>query len=170
MAKISFSPKFIKKTIMLFLGKSLKEILFGKRAILAETEKQVLEWIHRHPDQFKEIGGRQGTFVKIDPIHKGFGIVYLLPNIIENKNTQTLLIFSEDTKIANGPDLWVYLSKNIDIKKEGLGEYLNIGLIKGNKGGQLYMIEKDVVALREYRSAVIWCKQFSVLFSFAALS
>ena len=155
---------------MLFWKKSLKEMLFGRRVILAETEKQALEWVHKHPDQFKEMGGRQGSFVKIDPIHKGLGAVYLLPNIIENKNTQTLLIFSEDTKITNGPDLWVYLSKNIDIKKEGLGEYLDLGLIKGNKGGQLYIIEKDITALREYRSAIIWCKQFSVLFTFAALS
>lgn len=145
-------------------------MFFGKRVILAETEKQALEWIHKHPDQFKEVGGRSGSFVKIDPIHKGLGTAYLLPNPIENGHNQTLLIFSEDTKITNGPDLWIYLSKNIDIKKEGVGEYLDIGLIKGNKGGQLYVIEKNMAALREYRSAVIWCKQFSVLFTFAALS
>lgn len=155
---------------MLFWKKSFKEMLFGRRVILAETEKKALEWIHKHPDQYKEMGGRRGTFVKLDPIHKGLGTVYLLPNITESKNTQTLLIFSEDTKITNGPDLWVYLSKNIDIKKEGLGEYLDLGLIKGNKGGQLYIIEKDIAALREYRSAIIWCKQFSVLFTFATLS
>lgn len=170
MAKISLSPKFIKEVIMLFREKSLKEMLFGKRVILAETERQALEWIDKHPDQFKEMGGRRGLFVKIDPIHKGIGVVCLLPNIIENKHAQTILVFSEDTKITNGPDLWVYLSKNIDIKKDGIGEYLDIGLIKGNKGGQSYMIEKNIAMLGEYKSAVIWCKQFSVLFTFAVLS
>ena len=170
MPRISLSPKFIKETIQLFREKSLKELIFGKKVCFSAREVELVEWIKRHPSEFKQQGGRQGVFVKIDPIHKGAGTVYLLPNRLGDEMRESILIFDDDVKITQGPDLWVYLSTNGNIKKEGLGEFIDLGLMKGNKGGQTYVILSPIVDLAHYRSTVIWCKQFSVLFSFATLT
>jgi hypothetical protein len=169
MAKLSLSPKFIKEVFLLFREKSLKDVFFGKKATLSSSEKQLASWIKEHPDEFKRLGGRRGSFVKIDPIHKGEGMVYVLPDIVGDKTKSSRVLLSESTKVTNGPDLWVYLSTSKDIKKEGLGAYLNLGLMKGNKGGQSYVVEKPIAELVPYNSVVIWCKQFSVLFTVATL-
>lgn len=170
MAKLSLSPKFIKEVFLLFYERPLKEMLFGKRADLSAEEKNLLDWIKAYPDQFKTAGGRKGEWSKVDLVHKGTGAVYLLPNQYGDEKNQSLLLFDSKTKITNGPDLWVYLSSNENIKKDGLDEYLVLQLMKGNGGGQSYIIDKPLVELEKYKSVVIWCKQFSVLFTFATLS
>lgn len=170
MPRISLSPKFIKEVIMLFRERPLKEILFGKHIGMSTEEKEVMAWIKEHPREFQESGGRSGQWNKIDPIHKGAGHVYLLPNRLGKTEFESIILLEDDTKITNGPDLWVYLSSNMDVKKDGLGEYLVVRLIKGNTGGQSYVINIPVSELKKYNSAVIWCKQFSALFTFAPLS
>ena len=170
MAKISFSPKFIKEVIMLFRERPIKDIIFGKAVTLSVQEKKVLEWIKKNPDAFRAAGGRMGHFKKIDPVHKGNGSVYLSPNTLGDAEKESLIIFDEDVAITQGPDLWVCLSTHEDVKKDGLGDYIQLVLIKGNKGGQTYILEKPLAELTRFKSVVIWCKQFEVLFSFAPLS
>lgn len=155
---------------MLFRERPLKEILFGKTVRLAPSEKEVLRWIQENPGLFRAGGGRTGTLTKIDPIHKGSGAVYLLPNRLGDERNESLVLFDDDAKITNGPDLWVYLSSSADVKHEGLGEHLVLTLIKGNRGGQSYVVHQPIAELLRYKSVVIWCKQFSVLFSYAPLS
>lgn len=155
---------------MLFRERSLKEILFGKHVALSREEQNVLQWIRGNPGAFKAAGGRTGQFVKVDLVHKGIGTVYMLPNRLGDEKRESVVLFDEDTKIIPGPDLWLYLSSNENVKKDGLGEYLQLVLIKGNKGGQAYMIKKPMSELGIYKSVVIWCKQFSVLFTFAPLA
>ncbi|MBI4095080.1 MAG: DM13 domain-containing protein [Candidatus Liptonbacteria bacterium] len=170
MARFSLSPKFIKEVIMLFRERSLHDIIFGKRVTFAEKEEKILKWIHGNQAQFKAAGGRTGHFVRIGPIHNGVGTVYVLPNKLGDERNESLVLFGDDTRITQGPDLWIYLSPNQNIKKEGLGDVLRLELIKGNKGGQTYVVKKPIAALGNYKSVVIWCKQFSTLFSFAPLS
>jgi hypothetical protein len=169
MAKISLSPKFFKEVVMLFRERPLKEILLGKNVTFSTKEEELSGWIKSNPKAFKVIGGRSGQFVKVDPIHKGTGTVYLLPNKLGNEQLESLILFDFDTKITQGPDLWVYLSSNADVKKDGLGESMQLVLVKGNKGGQTYLVRKPINDLARYKSVVIWCKQFSVLFTFASL-
>lgn len=170
MAHLSLSPKFIKEVIMLFRERSLKDIIFGKLAALSEEERKLLMWIHENPDAFYAIGGRKGSFQKSDPIHKGCGTAYLLPNKLGDETKESVILFDEDTKITQGPDLWAYLSSNENVKKEGLGDHLRLALMKGNKGGQSYAVAEPIAKLARYKSIVIWCKQFAVLFSWAPLS
>jgi len=60
----------------------------------------------------------------------------------------------------------VYLS-NVE-KPNGtvasLREYIDLGLLKGNKGSQNYVIPEGY---ENYYTVVIWCKQYGVLFSYA---
>lgn len=168
MAKISFRPTFIKEVLTLFKERSLKDMLFGKRVELDEEGKKLFRWIKEHQQEFKESGGRSGSFIAVNLTHRGSGTAYLLPRITGNSNKESILLFGEDFKVIPGPDLWIYLSPSEDIRKN-LGEYIHLGLLKGTRGGQWYRIEKPISELTQYRSAVVYCKQFSALFTFAVL-
>src|SRR6266545_4802355 len=71
----------------------------------------------------------------------------------------------------NGPDLHVYLSEvpaGGDARAYG-ERFVDLGKLKGNKGNQNYRLPVNV-DLSRYRSAVIWCKRFTVGFGVAPLS
>ena len=76
---------------------------------------------------------------------------------------------------SNGPDVHVWLSAGPVI--EGLDgwftaagyEHIDLGLIKGNIGDQLYDIPADV-DLAAFRAVDLWCEQFAVSFGAAALA
>ena len=107
---------------------------------------------------------KEGSFVEIDFIHKGSGRASLL----ESPGGHQILRLEEDFKVTNGPDLYVYLTKNPTPgkDKESLGDFINLGRLKGNEGSQNYEITEDFT---DYRTVVIWCQQFGVLFSYAEL-
>ena len=69
----------------------------------------------------------------------------------------------ENFKTINGPDIYVYLSKDMDAK-----EYINLGKVKATEGNINYDIPTDIDP-REYPYALVWCKAFGVLFNFAKL-
>ena len=107
-----------------------------------------------------------GTFTDADNFHKGSGLVKL----IALPDGQTLLRL-EDFEVTNGPDLFVYLvehaapTSSSDVK----AGFVNVGRLKGNKGGQNYFLADDI-DLSKYKSVVIYCRAFSVLFSPASLN
>jgi hypothetical protein len=102
-----------------------------------------------------------GTFNEIDFIHKGSGEAHIFADI----NGAPLLRL-ENFEVTRGPDLYVYLSKNTDIKDNGLGDFKSLGLLKSSKGNQNYTLPTDY---NSYNSVVIYCKAFGVLFSYADL-
>ena len=97
--------------------------------------------------------------------HHGEGKALLIET-----NDGTFLRF-EDFEVENGPDLKVYLSESpADADESALVEsYLDLGDLKGNIGDQNYLIPRGT-DLSDYRSAVIWCRRFSVGFAVAPLS
>lgn len=107
-----------------------------------------------------------GSFIDIDPIHGAVGsaTIYELPD------GDRVLRF-EDFRSKNGPDLHVYLSTEIPTSTfAGLGNgEVHLGALKGNVGNQNYDIPTEV-DLSQYRSVVIYCVPFKVVFSTAALS
>ena len=106
----------------------------------------------------------RGSFIDIDPIHGAVGTatIYALPD------GERLLRF-EDFRSKNGPDLHVYLSTETPTTTfAGLGaDEIHLGNLKGNVGNQNYAIAADV-DLSRYKSAVIYCVPFGVVFSTAA--
>ena len=76
----------------------------------------------------------------------------------------------EDLSTSNGPDLRVYLSE-IPASDDwyAYGErFVDLGALKGNRGDQNYVLP-DGLDLSEYKSAVIWCRRFTVGFGVAGL-
>lgn len=128
------------------------------------TKKVVKEDI---PEEMKTASrvAKTGTFVEIDLIHKGSGAA----KIIEGAGGHKLLRL-ENFQVTNGPDLYVYLSKNHSPTKDvkSLGDFIDLGPLKGNIGDQNYDIAMNQ-NIDDYNTAVIWCRQFGALFSYAVM-
>lgn len=107
-----------------------------------------------------------GTFVRIDNTHWGIGTV----EIIRTSDGKTQLLF-RDVEISNGPSLVVYLSKKATFSGTGdtPGSFKNLGDLPGQKGN-FSMDIVGVTNLDEYKSVLIWCEPFKVVFTFATLS
>ncbi|HEY8111053.1 MAG TPA: DM13 domain-containing protein [Candidatus Nitrosotenuis sp.] len=100
-----------------------------------------------------------GSFVGVgDGIHNAEGTAKVL-SLDEAK-----FLRFEDFKATNGPDLHVYLATD-----EKATDYVDLGLLKANIGNQNYQIPEGI-DLSKYDTALVWCKQFSVLFGHVNLS
>jgi hypothetical protein len=77
----------------------------------------------------------------------------------------------ENLSTDNGPDVRVYLStRSADEAESGLGDgAVQLGKLKGNLGNQNYTVPAGT-DLSGFRSAVLWCKRFSVSFGAADLT
>ncbi len=80
-------------------------------------------------------------------------------------NVLTLTGFEVD----NGPDLRVYLVAGPARGEGEVGDFEDLGPLKGNKGNQQYEVPREV-GLDRYTTVVIWCRAFSVNFARAPLS
>ncbi len=82
------------------------------------------------------------------------------------------LLRLEPFKAGNGPGLYVYLSghptprSSAELHADGAVE---LAPLKGNVGNQNYLLPPDL-DLAVFKSVVIYCKPFSVVFSTAALA
>lgn len=103
-----------------------------------------------------------GAFYGIDHSAEGTATVYELDG-------RYVLRFEDDTDIQNGPDLYVWVLPSADYSGGTPGEYLDLGKIKGNVGGQNYELpaefDPDV-----HRFVLIWCLRFTVPFAAAPLA
>jgi hypothetical protein len=77
----------------------------------------------------------------------------------------------ENLDTSNGPDLVVYLSElpsNLGWRDYGR-RFISLGGLKANRGNQNYKIPAGT-DLSRYKSAVIWCRRFTVGFGVAPLN
>ncbi|MGH8728567.1 MAG: DM13 domain-containing protein [Burkholderiales bacterium] len=108
----------------------------------------------------------QGKFKDADVIHKGSGDAKLY-----KLEDESHLLRLENFNVTNGPALHVYLAKHPSPESAADvtdGGYVDLGPLKGNIGNQNYPAPEGT-AIGDYKSAVIWCRLFSVLFSPASL-
>jgi Electron transfer DM13 len=120
-------------------------------------------------DQVDNPAGRKlvasGTFIHAnpgDPIHYGRGKVSVF---------QDLLHLENDFEVGPGPKFHVYLVPEQNVVPStnvARTMYVDLGRLKAFKGSQNYPIPAGI-DLARYPSVVIWCEQFGVLISPAAL-
>ena len=109
----------------------------------------------------------EGMFRDADRVHKGSGTAQMVR--LSNGEVEVQLSNFETT---NGPDLYLWLSahpdpaSSADVKGAA---FLELGQLKGNIGDQAYSLPSDA-SVADWKSVVVWCRQFGVLFSPAALS
>jgi len=84
---------------------------------------------------------------------------------LTEKDGQKVITFNDDFKTKGGPDLKIYLSSksltelnSSDVENTSL----KLSVLKSNKGAQSYIIPEDI-NLSDYKSVVIHCEAFSVL-------
>lgn len=106
----------------------------------------------------------QGRFSGADDFHQGAGSATIF-----QQGEQRVLRF-EDFSVTNGPDLHVLLIENANATSSAeLGEYIDLGSLKGNMGNQNYEIPADV-DLSQYNAVMIYCQPFHVVFATAPLN
>jgi Electron transfer DM13 len=138
------------------------------------TQKRVLEAAAKQPDTMVKQAMpaapmskvRSGKFRNSDLLHRGSGTATLY-----KRADGSHFLRLETFKVTAGPDLYVYLSKHPDpdsSKQMRDAGFVSIAKLKGNAGDQNYELPKDV-KLDDFKSVVIYCQLFGVLFSPAAL-
>ena len=110
------------------------------------------------PTPFEPVTVATGEFAGTDDFHFGSGTA----SIIEVEPGRYHLRL-EDFSVRNGPDLYVYLSPAADGYTD---DALEVGLLKATDGSFGYDLPAGARPGR-FRSAIIWCKQFSHLFATA---
>lgn len=121
---------------------------------MTKTDKET-----QNAELVQPIAQALGIFVGVgDGIHNAEGTA----KVLSLDDTQFLRL--EDFKATNGPDLHVYLATD-----EKATDYVDLGSLKANIGNQNYQIPEGT-DLSKYDTALVWCKQFSVLFGHANLS
>lgn len=108
---------------------------------------------------------KSGVFRNADSFHRGSGLasIYRAP---DGRHLLRLTDFS----VTNGPQLHVLLVPHRDpMSRADVEGNLDLGELKGNMGNQNYFLP-DGANPADYRSAVIYCKPFRVIFSVAPMS
>lgn len=104
----------------------------------------------------------EGQFRDADAAHKGSGTARLVALADGSLEVQL-----SEFQVTNGPDLELWLSSHPDPMRSSdvtAGEWMSLGLLKGNIGDQSYPIPIGA-DLSTFKSVVVWCEQFGVLFS-----
>lgn len=102
-----------------------------------------------------------GELGYVDAIHNGKGTVLLV------RTGPTVVLRFESVAITNAPDVHVYLSRETGGKwNEATSLYL--GPLKATNGSFNYGVPAEA-DLSLYKSVVVWCRQFSVLITWAEL-
>lgn len=102
-----------------------------------------------------------GQLQRVDDLHRGTGPVTLVE--VDGK---TFLRF-ENVAIQNGPDLHVYLARGMGGAYDG-GRDLYLGALKATNGSFNYELPGGT-PVSDYKSVVVWCRAFTVLFTWADL-
>jgi hypothetical protein len=103
---------------------------------------------------------RTGSFIGAgDGFHNVEGLAKVIP---VDGNGHTILRL-ENFKSTNGPNVHLYLATD-----KTASNFIDLGRLKANNGNQNYNIPIET-DLAKYNMALIWCKDFSVLFGSAQL-
>jgi hypothetical protein len=108
-----------------------------------------------------------GTLQMMDTNHWGRGTI----SILINSTGDYLLHFLDNVSINNGPDLYIYLSKTPAFSSiyDNPGDFIDLGSLYQQTGPFNVSIPKST-NLTLYKSIVIYCLPFSVVFSYATLT
>jgi Electron transfer DM13 len=103
----------------------------------------------------------RGMFKGADEFHFGRGDALII-----RTEAGANVLRVENFSVRNGPDLFVYLSRDESGKR--VEESLNLGKLKATDGAFNYEIPVGL-DLTGVKSVVVWCRQFAVQFAVAPL-
>ena len=103
----------------------------------------------------------------MDSAHRGSGTVQLIKKGVGNYS-----IYFINVSIVSGPDLYVYLSKKSSFSgiRDSPGEYVDLGELPALSGTFEVEIFEYMGLIEDYKSVLIWCLPYSVVFTYASLN
>jgi hypothetical protein len=106
-----------------------------------------------------------GSLQQVDAGHTGSGTVQLAQSNAGNQS-----VFFIDVTFTDGPDLFVYLSMKDSFSgtRDDPGEFTNLGRTPAVSGTFAISIP-DHINGTDYLSVLIYCREYSVLFTYAIL-
>ncbi|CAN5758826.1 hypothetical protein BH18ACT6_BH18ACT6_11760 [soil metagenome] len=102
-----------------------------------------------------------GNFYGINHDASGTATIY-------ESDGRFVLRFEDDTSIQNGPDLYVWVLPAADYEGDNPTDYLDLGTLTGNVGGQNYDLPAEFDP-EIHRAVLIWCLRFGVPFAAVTL-
>jgi hypothetical protein len=105
--------------------------------------------------------GAAGAFVSVE--HQTTGNVAIV-----TEGSKRYLTLDKNFQTSAGPDLFVILHQASKPQSYSKNSYVLLGKLQNIKGEQRYAIP-STLDLTSYKSAVIWCRQFSATFAYAPL-
>jgi hypothetical protein len=78
-------------------------------------------------------------------------------------NTTNAVVYFDKLSAQDGPDLKIYLSKDINAQ-----DYIKLGNLKSTSGAQSYNVPANV-DVTGYKYVHIWCERYTVIFARAEL-
>lgn len=134
---------------------------------LTEEEKEEME---KQEDEFIDVEVEVIEPMPEDVIPTAFTIMHTAGHpaegtvrILETTDGGTIIRY-EDFSTINGPQLHLYLAKDLEAN-----EFVDLGPVKGTKGNINYEVPEDV-DISEYKYVMYWCVPFRVLFNFAEIN
>ena len=124
-----------------------------QKTSMMESEKQMMA---QHPKMEQKMEPKKAAVLGT-PGHPASGLAYVV-----SANGKQYLRY-EDLKTINGPDIYVYLAKDLDAK-----DYIDLGRVRVTEGSVNYEIPEGV-RVEDYPYALTWCKMFGVLFNSAQI-
>jgi hypothetical protein len=103
-----------------------------------------------------------GSFIKAEHPTQGMATIM---QVGRNK----YLKLDSTFKSEGGPDLFVILHRQDSPQRYQKKDYINLGRLKKVGGAQMYRIPSGV-NIADFKSVVIWCRQFNATFGFAPIS
>ncbi|MCF6136383.1 DM13 domain-containing protein [Pseudalkalibacillus berkeleyi] len=149
------SPLFLDKEVNEDAPMSSEEMMSDENM---KNEEMMDDQSDEMDGKMKEMMMYSGTFKDADEKHKASGMVKTVDG------EDGLYLRFEGFEVTNGPDLYVYLTKEGQQTKEGI----ELGKLKGNKGNQNYKIPEGT-DLEMYNQVVVWCKSFDEDFGYAMM-
>ena len=123
---------------------------FEKQTV--EMKDKVMEKSEAMPTEEPQVLSRADMIARAHDVKGSASIV--------KSGDQTFLRF-ENLKTINGPDLRIYLSSDLSSN-----DIVDLGPIRATEGNVNYPIPPGT-DLSKYKNAMIWCRAFGVLFSYA---
>jgi Electron transfer DM13 len=111
--------------------------------------------------------GLFGHVNKADPVHWGKGAV----SVFQDQAGDAVVFLHDTFEVGPGPRFHVYLVDRADVRSGDdflASRRVDLGRLHAFKGSQVYPVPRGP-APADYKSVVIWCKEFGVLISPATL-
>ena len=144
---------------IVMIGASQINKTINESAITTDTIKQRQQQQQQKSNATTARSILTGSFIGAgDGFHNAEGLVRVIP--LEDEST---ILRLENFKSTNGPNVHLYLATD-----KAASNFIDLGRLKANNGNQNYNVPHGT-DLAKYNMALIWCKDFSVLFGSAQL-